>query len=126
MLSASPAILLISPDLMLTSQLSGLAAGIDSTLETLSCCDATATGGRFDLVLIDLGNLRDSPTDLLRQLTGSLAQQPGAIVAFGPHVHKERLDAAVQAGCTEAVSRGELIGSFAACVRRWCDGADAD
>lgn len=125
MTNTGPAILLISPDLMLTSQLAGLAAGIGGQLETLSRCDANATGSEFDLVLIDLGNLRDSPEDLLLQLKASLPRPPASIVAFGPHVHKERLDDAVRAGCTEAVSRGELIGSFAACVGRWCGSAEA-
>ncbi len=108
---------------MLTSQVAGLAAGLGGHLETLSRCDATATGSHFDLVLIDLGSLRDSPDDLLRQVKSRLTQQPQPpIVAFGPHVHKQRLDAAVQAGCSEAVSRGELIGGFAACIGRWCGG----
>jgi hypothetical protein len=40
-------------------------------------------------------------------------------VAFGPHVHRQRLDDAVAAGADEAVSRGELLGSFPALVRRW-------
>ncbi len=121
---AGPAILLVSPDLMLTSQVAGLAAQVGGQLETLSRCAATATDRRFDLVLVDLGSLRESPDELLRQLQSSLANPPAAIVAFGPHVHKQRLEAAVRAGCTEAISRGELIGSFAACVSRWCGGSE--
>ena len=36
------------------------------------------------------------------------------LIAFGPHVHKQRLDDAVAAGVDEAVSRGELFGGFPA------------
>ncbi|MBL6713711.1 hypothetical protein EBU58_05585 [bacterium] len=121
MANTAPGILLISPDLMLSSQLTGLAARVGGSLETLSRCDAAPRGGPYDLVLIDLGNLRESPEALLQQLATSLTQQPQpCLVAFGPHVHRERLEAAVTAGATEAVSRGELIGNFAECVGRWC------
>ena len=41
------------------------------------------------------------------------------LIAFGPHVHKQRLDDAVAAGVDEAVSRGELFGGFPALLRRW-------
>ncbi len=41
------------------------------------------------------------------------------LIAFGPHVHKQRLDDAVAAGVDEAVSRGELLGGFPALLRRW-------
>ena len=116
-----PAILLVSPDLMLTSQLAGLAAGVGGQLETISRCDASAKGSVFDLVLVDLGNLRASPEELLTQLRANLSQQPlPRIVAFGPNVQKERLEAAVSAGASEAVSRGQLLGSFAGCLARWC------
>ena len=43
------------------------------------------------------------------------------LVAFGPHVHKDRLAEAVAAGADAAVSRGELLGSFLGLVRRWLD-----
>ena len=119
--TASPAILLVSPDLMLTSQMAGLASGVGGQLETISRCDASAKGGPFGLVILDLGSLRASPEELLTQLRASLSQQPlPRIVAFGPHVQKERLEAAVAAGAAEAVSRGELLGSFASCLARWC------
>lgn len=116
-----PSILLISPDLMLTSRVAGLVAGVDGQLETVSLCTATPKGSAFDLVLIDLGNLRPAPEDLLTQLRTTLAQQPPPrTVAFGPHVHKDRLQAALDAGADDAVSRGELLGDFTGCINRWC------
>ena len=118
---AGPSILLVSPDLMLTSRVAGLVAGVGGRLETVSLCTATPKGSAFDLVLIDLGNLRPAPEELLTQIRTTLSQQPlPRIVAFGPHVHKERLQAALDAGADDAVSRGELLGDFASCVRHWC------
>jgi hypothetical protein len=49
-------------------------------------------------------------------VTGKAAR----LVAFGPHVAKDRLDQAAAAGADAAVSRGELLGGFPAIVRRWC------
>jgi hypothetical protein len=31
------------------------------------------------------------------------------VIAFGPHVHEERLQAARKAGCDEVVSRGQFF-----------------
>lgn len=117
----SPSILLVSPDLMLTSRVAGLVATIGGALETVSLCTAQPKGAAFDLVLIDLGSLRPPADELLAQLRGTLSQPTAPrIVAFGPHVHKDRLQAALDAGADDAISRGELIGGFAACVARWC------
>jgi hypothetical protein len=38
------------------------------------------------------------------------------VVAFGPHVHEERLAAARNAGCDEVVSRGEFFARLDAIV----------
>jgi hypothetical protein len=52
-----------------------------------------------------------------RTQTGKAAR----LVAFGPHVAKERLDQAKAAGADAVVSRGEMLGGFPAIVKRWCN-----
>mgnify|MGYP000141423721 CR=1 FL=1 len=47
------------------------------------------------------------PLDLVPRLRG-LDTPPGAIVAFGPHVHRAKLQAAQEAGCEEVFSRGQF------------------
>jgi hypothetical protein len=42
----------------------------------------------------------------------------GHVVAFGPHVWKERLDAAVEAGADTAATRGEVMEGLAALLDR--------
>jgi hypothetical protein len=48
------------------------------------------------------------------------AGQGGAVIAFGPHVWKERLEAAVAAGADAAASRGEVLEGLAGLLDRTC------
>jgi hypothetical protein len=121
-----PAILLVSPDLLSTSRIAGLARQAGGRLETLRSLDDQLPGGPYDLVLLDLQTVSGDPAVLVtrvralvepqRAVTGKAAR----LVAFGPHVAKDRLDQAAAAGADAAVSRGELLGGFPAIVRRWC------
>lgn len=122
----SPRILVISPDLMVTSRLGALAGGCQATIVTLRSPDATPAEGPFDLVLLDLQALAGDAAGLVakaRSLIAGLSPSAGGevkLIAFGPHVAKQRLDEAKAAGATDAISRGELLGAFPAVVSRWC------
>lgn len=59
------------------------------------------------LVILDLGHPGLDPTMLLARLKPLLGEG-ATIVAFGPHVHKEKLQAAAAAGCDLALSRGQF------------------
>ena len=120
-------ILLISPDLLSTSKLAGLTRQANGLLETLRSLDDTPRGTHFDLVILDLQAFAEDPAVIVSRvralLDGLAGKQPSArLIAFGPHVHKQRLEEAVAAGVDEAVSRGELFGSFPALLRRWLPG----
>lgn len=117
-------ILLVSNDLMSASRIEGLARSLGARLETLRSPDAQPDGGPFDLVLLDLqactgdaGGLVERVRALLEPRTAQ-AGTPVRIIAFGPHVHHQRLEEARSAGVTMAVSRGELLGDFASLVER--------
>lgn len=125
-MTATLRILLASPDLMAGSQLASLARAAEGSLETLRSLDATPAGGPYDLLLLDLQGIGGDPAVTVprfRQLAGVAADQRPPLVAFGPHVAKQRLADARAAGADDAVSRGELLGGFAALVRRWCASA---
>ncbi|RLS76732.1 MAG: hypothetical protein DWI03_08330 [Planctomycetota bacterium] len=121
-------ILLATPDLMAGSQIAALARDAHASLETLRSLDASPAGGPYDLLLLDLQGIAGDPAltvPRLRQIAtagdaATSAPRP-VLVAFGPHVAKQRLDAARAAGADDAVSRGELLGAFGALVRRWCE-----
>ena len=120
-----PRILLVSPDLLSTSRIAGLARDAGGRLETLRSLDDPPPDGPFQLVLLDLQAVSGDPAvlvsrvlaliDVQRSRTGCHAK----LVAFGPHVAKDRLDQAQAAGADAAVSRGELLGGFPAILRRW-------
>lgn len=114
-------LLLVSPDLMLTSRVAGLVRGINASVETLRQLDAAPAGSGFDLVLLDLGGFRADPAVMISQLR-SMPGVPSTatVAAFGPHVHRERLQQALDAGADHVVSRGELLGGLAALIARWC------
>lgn len=118
-------ILLVSPDLMSTSRIAGLARPLGGQVETLRSLDQTPQGGPFDLVLVDLQGLPGDAAVIMarvRAIMASHAMQgevPVRLVAFGPHVQRQRLDDAIAAGALAAVSRGELLGGFAGLVGRW-------
>lgn len=121
-----PRVLLVSPDLLSTSRIAGLAREAGGRLETLRSLDDPLPGGPYDLVLLDLQAVNGDPAVLVTHMLAIMEPQRGQtgkvarLVAFGPHVAKERLDQAKAAGADASVSRGELLGGFPAIVKRWC------
>lgn len=125
---ASPGatILLVSPDLLSTSRIAGLVRPEGGRMETLRSLDDPLPGGPYRMVLLDLQALAGDPAVLLTRLRTKLepqrtaAGEGPALVAFGPHVARERLEQAKAAGADAVVSRGELLGGFPAIYRRFC------
>ena len=109
-------ILLVSSDLMASSRLAGVARGLGDTLDVRASLAAMAAEATYDVVLIDVQSCPD-PTAAIargRDAAGAI----GKVVAFGPHVWKERLEAAVAAGADAAATRGEVMEGLAALLER--------
>jgi DNA-binding NarL/FixJ family response regulator len=124
-MDGSRRILLVSPDLMSTSRITGLARSIDAVVETLRSLEGIPQAAPFAVVLVDLQALAGDAATVVsrvREIVEALPGQVGVpfrVVAFGPHVQKQRLDDAAAAGADAAVSRGELLGGFAGLMTRW-------
>ncbi|MGB8851958.1 MAG: hypothetical protein WCC69_00140 [Pirellulales bacterium] len=126
-MAAALRILLVSPDLMVTSRIAALGREAGGTVETLRSPDQSPPSATYDLVLLDLQAVPGDAAVIVAQthaiisrLDRESSDAPVRLVAFGPHVAKQRLDDAKAAGADAAVSRGELLGSFPAIIRRWC------
>jgi hypothetical protein len=122
-MSQSLRILLVSPDLMVTSRLAAVGRDCGAVIETVRSLDDPPPGlaPPYGVVLLDLQAQGADPAVLVAKVQVLLAGLDPAprLVAFGPHVHRQRLDDACAAGADEAISRGELLGSLPALVRRW-------
>ena len=127
-MTADLKILLVSPDLMATSRIAGLCREAGASLETLRHLGDLPNGGPFDVVLLDLQAMVEDPAVIVTRARTAVATRNQAagraatIVASGPHVAKERLALARDAGADDVVSRGELLGGFAGLLRRWRPG----
>jgi DNA-binding NarL/FixJ family response regulator len=109
-------ILLVTGDLMASSRLAGVVRGGGGTLEVQATPDGVAAGSSYDVVLVDIQSCSD-PAAAIGRLR-AVASPQGAVIAFGPHVWKERLEAAVAAGADAAASRGEVLEGLATLLDR--------
>jgi DNA-binding NarL/FixJ family response regulator len=104
-------VILIAVDLAVISRVQGAAARAGTTLRAVAgdaAADACAAE-RAPLVIIDLTVAALDVATLIPHLK-RLASPP-RIIAFGPHVHEDKLSAARQAGCDAVISRGEFFAS---------------
>lgn len=115
-MSSSRRVLLVTGDLMATSRLTAACrdAGIDLAV-ALRLPEPAAAG--FDAVVLDLQSLPGDVAGQVAQARGHVAPG-GRVVAFGPHVWKDRLEAAVAAGADAAVSRGEAMSDLPGLLTR--------
>ena len=104
-------VVLLSNDLMVVSRASGAAAASGAVLR--AAANATAATALLseraaELVVIDLG----LPALELESLISVIKADPNhsaRVIAFGPHVHADRLAAARSAGCDAVLSRGQFF-----------------
>jgi DNA-binding NarL/FixJ family response regulator len=108
---------------MATSWVRGAAARRGCSLEVVSTSEALVASAERDgtrLAIVDLGLAGLDVTEVVGRLKALAA--PPAVVAFGPHVHLARLQAASAAGCDEVVSRGEFNASVERLLERFAPG----
>jgi DNA-binding NarL/FixJ family response regulator len=68
------------------------------------------------LVIIDLATAELDVKKLIESL--QLNDSVPRVVAFGPHVHEEKLAAAREAGCDDVISRGQFFSQLDAILPR--------
>jgi hypothetical protein len=68
------------------------------------------------IVVLDLGQQNFDVAEVIAQLR-SATNPPRAILAFGPHVHEARLEAARAAGSDRVFARGQFLSQAAQIFR---------
>ena len=105
---------------MIASQVEGAAGQCGVPLKIVASTEVLAQkcqAGEVTLVLIDLGFAGLEVKELVSSI--EVAPARPTIIAFGPHVHANRLEAARAAGCDEVMSRGALCAQIDALLRRY-------
>src|SRR5882672_6529796 len=106
-------------DLALQSQVRGAAEIVGQQVVFATSEDALSAAAQAHLprlILLDLTHPGLRPEGIVARVRE--ASSGATIVAFGPHVHKERLEAARRAGCDLVLSRGQFHADMAAILRR--------
>lgn len=110
--------LLITADLMATSSAEGDATRVGVELAIVAPGRAIESAdAETRLAAIDL----TAPIGDLPALVQSLrnAAPTVTLIAYGPHVHEARLQAARDAGCELVISRGQFHKGFAELLKRY-------
>lgn len=111
-------VLYLTGDLLFSSRVSGAAANLGVPLQVCGSVDKLlelAAHTAAPMVLIDLTL---AGVDLQSAVPAIRTKLPEAkIVAYGPHVHEERLAVAKAAGCDEVLSRGQFDREFGRLLR---------
>jgi CheY-like chemotaxis protein len=101
-------VLLVSSDLFLGSRIRAAAQAQNRSLDVAGsgamALDRLQSAS-YRLVLVDL----ETPGLQIGELVAACAEdQRPTIIAYGPHVHEQRLEAARLAGCDQVLARGKF------------------
>jgi hypothetical protein len=111
---------LVSGDLLAASRVEGEARRVGVAFHTVSSAEAAVdfcSREPVGLVVVDLAiSGLDLPT-LVNKL-GRTEEIKPTLVAFGPHVHEARLEAAANAGFDQVLSRGQFMAQIGAILAR--------
>jgi DNA-binding NarL/FixJ family response regulator len=110
-------VLLYSADLTVMSRVQGAATAAGSRARVVNSIGALDEAlGEEQLVLVI--DLSAPNVDIAALVENFKAASPsGRVVAFGPHVHEQRLAAAREAGCDEVMSRGQFFAQVDALLK---------
>jgi CheY-like chemotaxis protein len=101
-------VLLVSSDLFLGSRIRAVAQAQNRSLDVAgsgAMALERLQSTTYRLVLVDL----ETPGLQITELVASCgSDESPAIIAYGPHVHEQRLETARQAGCDQVLTRGKF------------------
>jgi CheY-like chemotaxis protein len=104
-------VVLLSNDLAVLSRVEGAARGAGETVRQAASGPQAARiceSENVRLVVVDLSTPTVEIAAVVPQLQNAAATRP-RMIAFGPHVHEQRLAEARDAGCDLVVTRGQFF-----------------
>lgn len=112
-------IVYLTNDLMFSSRVSGAAQTSGAELRVVGSAaellDALASHQDTRLVLLDLSFPGLNLADLLPKIRS--AATAATVIAYGPHVHEQKLAEAANAGCDQVFSKGQFSSTIAELIR---------
>jgi DNA-binding response OmpR family regulator len=105
------AVVLLSTDLAVQSRVEGAALSRGKQLRvagSVAQVSEICAGAPAELVIVDLATCSSQVPDVVAQLRNRQSDST-EVIAFGPHVHEEKLAAAREAGCDLVLSRGQFF-----------------
>lgn len=109
-------VVLFSGDLLVISRVQNAAAAIGVTVQPVNSIPQAVSKCaelRSSLIIADLTAPALDIGKLVNELRAGQVEKaadfPPRVIAFGPHVHENRLAAAREAGCDEVLSRGQFF-----------------
>ena len=115
-----PRVFLLASDLMLSSTVSGAARVAGAAFQSGDAAAAADVVTEYPqtLLLIDLGGLTSPIADLAASCPTAVRERA---VAYGPHVHTEKLAAARDAGIGRVISRGQFSSSLSRILQQYVE-----
>jgi DNA-binding response OmpR family regulator len=101
-------VVFLSDDLMFAPRVSGAVLAAGWTLREVGTPTAAIASTETDTPRLLIVDLETTALDIQGLLSNLPDASRPSVLAFGPHVHHQRLDAAREAGCTMVVSRGRF------------------
>ncbi|MFO7259926.1 MAG: hypothetical protein DIU52_002140 [bacterium] len=105
-------VLALAADLLFASRIRATAAAIGATVHLVRSAEELLARARETsprLVLIDLQARAGDPADAIRRLRAAPETAAVPIIAFGPHVSREAIEAARAAGATRVLARSAFV-----------------
>ena len=103
-------LVLLSVDLLVFSRVDGVAAKLKVLLRRMDSLESIQRAWEefsADLIVVDLGAVGIDVEAVVRWVRS--LEKPVAVIAFGPHVHVQKLNQAKQFGCDQVYVRGDFL-----------------
>ncbi|MCH2590865.1 MAG: hypothetical protein MK004_20520 [Planctomycetales bacterium] len=101
-------VVFLSDDLMFAPRVSGAVLSAGWTLREVGTPAAAIASTETDTPRLLIVDLETTALDIQGLLSNLPDASRPSVLAFGPHVQHQRLDAAREAGCNMVVSRGRF------------------